>query len=91
MQLQAEATISTYRANPVQNIQQLLDYPDPDKTIQGFLTKFRNAFLQSIPDTLDSNVDKRKLIKNIKSLYRTKLHIELLKYFLNYYLMKMLK
>ena len=68
----AEATISTYRANPVQNIQQLLDYPDPDKTIQGFLTKFRNAFLQSIPDNLDSGVDKRKLIKNIKSLYRAK-------------------
>ena len=68
----AEATISTYRANPVQNIQQLLDYPDPDKTIQGFLTKFRNAFLQSIPDTLDSGIDKRKLIKNIKSLYRAK-------------------
>ena len=68
----AEATISTYRANPVQNIQQLLDYPDPDKTIQGFLTKFRNAFLQSIPDNLDSGVHKRKLIKNIKSLYRAK-------------------
>ena len=68
----AEATISTYRGNPVQNIQQLLDYPDPDKTIQGFLTKFRNAFLQSIPDSLDSGVDKRKLIKNIKSLYRAK-------------------
>ena len=68
----AEATISKYRANPVQNIQQLLDYPDPDKTIQGFLTKFRNAFLASIPDTLDGVIDKRKLIKNIKSLYRAK-------------------
>ena len=68
----AEATILKYRANPVQNIQQLLDYPDPDKTIQGFLTKFRNAFLASIPDTLDGDIDKRKLIKNIKSLYRAK-------------------
>src|SRR6056300_688896 len=68
----AEATILKYRANPVQNIQQLLDYPDPDKTIQGFLTKFRNAFLASIPDTLDTNIDKRNLIKNIKSLYRAK-------------------
>jgi len=68
----AEATILKYRANPVQNIQQLLDYPDPDKTIQSFLTKFRNAFLASIPDTLDSDIDKRKLIKNIKSLYRAK-------------------
>ena len=46
----ATGVISTYKANPVQNIQQLLDYPDPDKTIQSFLTKFRNAFLQSIPD-----------------------------------------
>jgi len=68
----AEANILTYRANPVQNIQQLLDYPDPDKTIQSFLTKFRNSFLQSISDTLDTGVDKRKLIKNIKSLYRAK-------------------
>ena len=68
----AEANIGTYRGNPVQNIQELLDYPDPDNTIQGFLTKFRNAFLQSIPDNLDSGVNKRKLIKNIKSLYRAK-------------------
>jgi|10_taG_2_1085330.scaffolds.fasta_scaffold00333_17 hypothetical protein len=68
----AVGTIVTYRANPVENIQDLLNYPDPDKTIQGFLTKFRNAFLQSIPDDLHSLVDKRNLIKNIKSLYRAK-------------------
>ena len=66
------ATVSTYRGNPVENIQDLLNYPDPDKTIQGFLTKFRNAFLQTIPESLHSLVDKRKLIKNIKSLYRAK-------------------
>ena len=68
----AQATIGKYRANPVQNIQQLLDYADVDKTIQGFLTKFRNSFLTSIPDTLHSSVDKRNLIKNIKSLYQAK-------------------
>ena len=68
----AQATIGKYRANPVQNIQQLLDYADVDKTIQGFLTKFRNSFLTSIPDTLHSSVDKRNLIKNIKSLYQSK-------------------
>ena len=68
----ATAVINTYRANPVQNIQQLLDYPDPDKVIQSFLTKFRNAFLQSIPETLTDGLDKRKLIKNVKSLYRAK-------------------
>ena len=68
----AKATISKYRANPVQNIQQLLDYADTDKTIQGFLTRFRNAFLTSIPEDLHSSVDKRKLIKNVKSLYQAK-------------------
>ncbi len=68
----AQATILKYRANPVQNIQQLLDYADVDKTIQGFLSQFRNSFLTSIPDRLDENVDKRKLIKNIKSLYQSK-------------------
>jgi hypothetical protein len=68
----ATGVIGTYKANPIQNIQQLLDYSDPDKTIQSFLTKFRNAFLQSIPDALDGDVNKRNLIKNIKSLYRAK-------------------
>ena len=68
----AKATISKYRANPVQNIQQLLDYANTDKTIQGFLTRFRNAFLTSIPEDLHSSVDKRKLIKNVKSLYQAK-------------------
>ena len=68
----AQATIGKYRANPVQNIQQLLDYADVDKTIQGFLTKFRNSFLTSIPDSLHGSINKRNLIKNIKSLYQSK-------------------
>src|SRR6056300_685771 len=68
----AQANIGKYRANPVQNIQQLLDYADVDKTISGFLTKFRNSFLTSIPDSLDGDVNKRNLIKNIKSLYQAK-------------------
>jgi len=68
----AEATIGKYRANPVQNIQQLLDYADVDKSISGFLSKFRNSFLTSVPDTLHGDIDKRQLIKNIKSLYQSK-------------------
>ena len=75
--------------NPVQNIQQLLDYPDPDKVIQSFLTKFRNAFLQSIPENLSTGLDKRKLIKNVKSLYRAKGSKRASEIFLNYYLMKL--
>ncbi len=68
----AQASISQYRANPVQNIQQLLDYADVDKTLSSFLLKFRNSFLTSIHDRLHDQINKRKLIKNIKSLYQSK-------------------
>ena len=68
----ARATISNYKPNPVANIQELLNFRDPDKAISNFLTKFRNEFLNTLPETLDSNLDKRKLIKNIKSVYRAK-------------------
>jgi hypothetical protein len=68
----AQATIGKYRVNPVQNIQQLLDYADADKTISGFLSKFRNSFLTSIPENLTTGVNKSKLIKNIKTLYQSK-------------------
>ena len=68
----ARATISNYKPNPVNNIQDLLNFRDPDKAISNFLTKFRNEFLNTLPEVLDANVDKRKLIKNIKSVYRAK-------------------
>ena len=68
----AEATIGKYRANPVQNIQQLLDYADVDKSISGFLARFRNSFLTSVPESLHADINKRQLIKNIKSLYQAK-------------------
>ena len=68
----ARATISNYRPNPVNNIQDLLNFRDPDKAISNFLTKFRNEFLNTLPEILDGSVDKRKLIKNIKSVYRAK-------------------
>ena len=72
--INARTTISNYKPNPVTNIQELLNFRDPDKTISNFLTKFRNEFLNTLPETLDTNVDKRKLIKNIKSLYRKRNH-----------------
>jgi len=68
----ARATVSNYKPNPVNNIQDLLNFRDPDKAISNFLTKFRNEFLNTLPETLDGSVDKRKLIKNIKSVYRAK-------------------
>ena len=68
----ATAIINNYKPNPVNNIQELLNFRDPDKAISNFLTKFRNEFLNTLPETLSNGVDKRKLIKNVKSLYRAK-------------------
>ena len=68
----ASAVINNYSPNPVTNIQELLNFRDPDKVISNFLTKFRNEFLNTLPETLNSGVDKRTLIKNVKSLYRAK-------------------
>jgi hypothetical protein len=68
----ASATLDNYRANPVQNIQQLTNFRDPDKVLSNFLTKFRNEFMATLPEKLDSNIDKRNLIKNIRSVYLAK-------------------
>src|SRR6056300_998930 len=54
----ATAIINSYKPNPVNNIQDLLN--------------FRNEFLNTLPETLNTNVNKRNLIKNIKSVYRAK-------------------
>jgi hypothetical protein len=68
----ASAIINNYRPNPVNNIQELLNFRDPDKAISNFLTQFRNEFLTTLPENLNTSVNKRNLIKNIKSLYQTK-------------------
>ena len=68
----ASGTITRYRANPVQTIQQLLDYADVDNTIYDFLDNFRDEFMNAIPLTLADGVSKRNLIKNIRELYRAK-------------------
>ena len=68
----ASAVVNNYSPNPVTNIQELLNFRDPDKVISNFLTKFRNEFLSTLPEQLDVDVNKRTLIKNIKSLYKGK-------------------
>ena len=68
----ARAVINSYRPNPVNTIQQLANFRDPDKVISNFLTKFRDEFLKTIPENLALGLDKRNLIKNIKSMYRLK-------------------
>jgi hypothetical protein len=68
----ASAVINNYKPNPVNNIQELLNFRDPDKVISNFLTQFRNEFLVTLPENLNVNVNKRNLIKNIKSIYLKK-------------------
>ena len=68
----ASATIDNYQPNPVQNIQQLTNFRDPDKVINNFLTKMRTEFMATLPEKLDSNVSKKTILKNIRSLYLAK-------------------
>ena len=64
--------VKKYRANSIENIQQLLNYTDPDHTISDFLSQMKDEFLNSILQDTDDSLSTRKLIKNIKSLYRAK-------------------
>ena len=64
--------VTEYRANPIQTIQQLLEYADVDNTLFDFLDQMRDSFMTAIPETLASGVSKRNLIKNIKDLYAAK-------------------
>ena len=80
------ATIKEYRANPVQNIQQLLEYANVDNTIFDFLEQFRKSFMNAIPSTLASGVSKRNLIKSIKDLYAAKGTSEATKLFMRIFL-----
>ena len=68
----SEGVIVKYRANPVQNIQQMLDYADVDNTIFDFLDKMKESFMVDIPEDLASGISKRDLLKNIKDLYAAK-------------------
>ena len=68
----AKAPVVSYRANPIQNIQQLLAYADTDNTVYSFLDKFQHALMESIPESLADGISKRNLIKNIRDLYETK-------------------
>ena len=68
----ATAKVAKYRANPVENIQQLLNYSDPDHTISDFLSQMKDEFLNTIPKNTTASLNLRKLIKNVKSLYRAK-------------------
>ena len=68
----ANAVIKSYRANPVENITDLMKYADVDDTVDTFFDQFKSQFLESIPKSLASGLNKRNLLKNIQDLYRVK-------------------
>lgn len=68
----ASGVVTRYRANPVQNIQQLLAYADIDNTIYDFIEEFRKSFMAGIPTNLANGINKRNLEKHIGELYRRK-------------------
>ena len=49
---EATASIISYRANPVQNTQQLLEYVNTDNTTTVFLDEMFNMFLEAIPNPI---------------------------------------
>lgn len=68
----ASAKIGNYRGNPVENINQLLEYVDVDNTLDNFFLEFRNQILNAIPNNLAVGLDKRKFAKNVTDLYQKK-------------------
>ena len=68
----ATGSIIKYRANPVQNIQQLLANANIDNTIDDFIEEFRKSFMSGIPANVANGINKRNLEKHINELYRRK-------------------
>ena len=68
----ATAVISKYRANPVENITQLLEYIDIDDSLDDFFVRFKNKFLETLPNNLDATLDKKLFTKRITDLYNAK-------------------
>ena len=68
----AIGVITKYRANPVQNIQQLLANTNIDNTIYDFIEEFRKSFMAGIPANIANGTNRRDLEKHIGDLYRRK-------------------
>ncbi len=68
----ASSKFVSFRPNPIQTIDQLLDYRDIDSTVAKFFDNFREEFMATIPNRLAAGADKRGILKNITDLYREK-------------------
>ena len=61
----ATGLISKYRANPVENVSNLMSYADVDDTVDTFFDQFKEAFMKTIPRSLATGIDQRNILKNI--------------------------
>ena len=68
----ATATVQRYRANPTENITQLLEYTDVNQTLDDFFVEFKKTFLNTIPDKLADGLNKRQIATRIGELYARK-------------------
>lgn len=68
----ATGIIDRYRANPVENVSNLMSYADVDDTVDTFFDRFKESFMKTIPRRLATGVDQRNILKSIKDLYRAK-------------------
>jgi hypothetical protein len=64
----AIGVITKYRANPVQNIQQLLANTNIDNTLYDFIEEFRKSFMAGIPTNIANGINRRDLEKHIGDL-----------------------
>ena len=66
------ATIVKYRANPAETITNLLEYIDIDDSLDDFFLRFKNKFLETLPNSFDASLDKKLFTKRINDLYNAK-------------------
>jgi len=85
----ASAVVTDYKANPIQNIQQLLAYADVDNTVYKFLDKFKESILRSIPETVAEGISiKETLLRILKICMRQKELKMVIDYSLEFFLMR---
>jgi hypothetical protein len=68
----ASATINDYKSNPLETIQNLLNYRDADTVIDKFLTHFQYELANTMPQNLYEGLNKKTMLKNIKFIYGLK-------------------
>ena len=62
----------TIEGNPKYEAFNLPNTANIDKTPDIFVETFKKQFLKDFPKSFESNVDQRKLLKNIKDFYKSK-------------------